>query len=206
MKNDTVLEKSRFSRRNILKLAVGLTAMTAFPLLLSAKSAKAEATQGGGKVLTVFYSRSGNTRAMAKQIHSLAGGDMVELETVQPYPEEYRATTEQAKKELEANLYPPLKTTVEDISGYGVILVGSPSWWGTFAAPVRGFLAQHDFSGKKLVPFITHEGSGLGRSVADLRSLCPGAEILEGLAVRGGSAANAGAEIGRWLQRIGVQK
>ena len=155
-------------------------------------------------MLIVYYSRSGNTRAMAQSIHAMVGGDIVELETVHPYPAEYRPTTEQAKKELEANFYPPLKVSVDDISAYNVVLVGSPSWWGTFASPVRGFLAQHDFSGKKLAPFITHEGSRMGRSVEDLKSLCPGATILEGLAVHGGRVGGAQAETGQWLQRIGL--
>lgn len=157
-------------------------------------------------MLIVYYSRSGNTRAMAQTIHSLAGGDLVELETVRPYPKEYRPATEQAKKELDANFYPPLKVSVGDISAYDVVFVGSPSWWGTFASPVRGFLAQHDFSGKKMIPFITHEGSGMGKSVSDLKSLCPGVTILEGCAVRGGNVTGAYAEISQWLKRNGLSQ
>jgi flavodoxin len=141
---------------------------------------------------------------MARQIHALVGGDIVELETVRPYPEEHQPTVEQAKKELEANFYPPLKVTVEDISSYDIIFVGSPCWWYTFASPVRGFLAQHDFSGKRLAPFITHKGAGLGKSIDDMKLLCPGAVILEGLAVRGSCADKAQAEISQWLKRIGI--
>ena len=206
MKKDSFMEESLLSRRNIIKMAAAGIVAVAFPIFLTPGTAKAATPQGGSRVLTVFYSRSGNTREMAEQIHGLAGGDIVELETVQPYPAEYRPATKQAKRELEANFYPPLKVTVDDVSGYDVIFVGSPSWWGTFASPVRGFLAQHDFSGKKLAPFITHEGSGLGKSVADMQSLCPGASVLEGLAVRGGNAAKAQSEIGQWLNRLGVKK
>ena len=206
MKKDNCMKQSLHSRRIIMKMAVAGAVTAAFPLTFSAGPAKAETPKGGSRMLTVYYSRTGNTRDMAGRIHRLAGGDIVELETVSPYPAEYRATTEQAKKELQANFYPPLKVTVEDISAYDVIFVGSPSWWGTFASPVRGFLAQHNFSGKKLAPFITHEGSGMGRSVADMQSLCPGATILEGLAVRGGSVGAAQSEIVQWLNRIGVNK
>lgn len=193
------------SRRALLQTAAtGLLAVTAAPFLSPAGSADAATPSGGRKVLTVYYSRSGNTRAVARMIHSTVGGDIVELETVRPYPAEYRATTEQAKKELAANFYPPLKVTVDDIGAYGVVLVGSPCWWGTFASPVRGFLAQHDFAGKRLAPFITHEGSRMGRSVEDLKALCPGATTLEGLAVRGESAGGARTEVGQWLRRIGL--
>lgn len=157
-------------------------------------------------MLIVYYSRSGNTRVVAENIHTALGGDIVELQTVHPYPEEYRATTEQAQKELKANYFPPLKTSVDDISPYDVILVGSPNWWGTFASPVRGFLAQHNFSGKKVAPFITHEGSALGKSVADLKTLCPGATILDGLAVRGGRVQGSQADVGQWLKRLDLSK
>ena len=206
MKEPNQSGKFLLSRRTLLKaVAAGLFA-AAVPPLPGAGTARAQANTGGKKVLTVYYSRSGNTRAMAQLVHSLAGGDIVELETVHPYPEGYRSTTDQAKRELEANFYPQLKVTVEDISSYDLIFVGSPSWWGTFASPVRGFLAQHDFSGKKLAPFITHEGSRLGKSLADMQSLCPGAAILEGLAVRGSDAANARAEVAQWRQRIEAVK
>lgn len=195
------------TRRNLLKsAAVGLGALAVAPVLFSPDSATAATSSGGKKVLTVFYSRSGNTRDIARKIHTIAGGDIVELETVNPYPAEYRATTEQAKRELETNFRPPLQVTVDDISPYDFIFVGSPSWWGTFAAPVRGFLMGHDFSGKTLIPFITHEGSGLGKSVADMKTLCPQAVILDGLAVRGSRVANAQEEVSQWLTRIGVSR
>jgi flavodoxin len=201
------MEKSLFSRKNLLKIiALVLLAAAAVPALFPISSANAATRAEGGKILTVFYSRTGNTRSMAEQIHALAGGDIVELETTRPYPEEHQLTVEQAKKELEANFYPPLKVTVEDISSYDIIFVGSPCWWYTFASPVRGFLAQHDFSGKRQAPFITHAGAGLGKSLDDLKSLCPGAIILEGLAVRDSRADKAQTEIGQWLKRIGAHQ
>lgn len=207
MKKEEQSRSFTVSRRNILKvLAAGLAAAAAAPLPFSISSANAATLAGSKKMLVVYYSRTGNTRAMANQIHAMTGGDIVELETVQPYPEEYRATTEQAKRELEANFMPPLKASVDSVAPYDVIFVGSPSWWGTFASPARTFLSQHDFSGKTLVPFITHEGSGLGKSVNDLESLCPGASTLEGLAVRGSRADDAQAEISRWLKRIGMSQ
>jgi flavodoxin len=207
MKNYQQTAKTLFSRRDILKkMALGVLTAAAAPALFSVSSANAAMRTGGNKILTVFYSRTGNTRNMARQIHALVGGDIVELETVHPYPDEHRATVEQAKKEQEANFYPPLKVTVEDISSYDVIFVGSPAWWYTFASPVRGFLAQHDFSGKKLAPFITHKGAGLGKSIDDMKLLCPGAFILEGLAVRGSRVDQAQTEIIPWLRRIGAQQ
>jgi flavodoxin len=187
-------------------MSFGLLTAVAAPALFSVSPANAATRTGGNKILIVVYSRTGNTRSVARQIHALAGGDIVELETVRPYPEEHQPTVEQAKKELEANFYPPLKEIGKDISSYDMIFVGSPCWWYTFASPVRGFLAQHEFSGKRLAPFITHAGAGLGKSMDDMKSLCPGAVILEGLAVRGSSADKAQSEISQWLKRLGAHQ
>lgn len=196
------------TRRGFLKLAAtGLlvgAAMQTIPGLSTASAAEKGAQ--GKKVLVVYYSRTGSTREIAGQIHALAGGDIVEMETVNPYPAEYRATTEQAKKELQSGYKPPLKTKIANMAAYDTILVGSPCWWGTFAAPVWTFLSGYDFSGKTMAPFMTHLGSGLGHCKADLAKLCPTAKRLEGLAVRGDSVKSAQKDVASWLARIGVRK
>lgn len=204
MKKDVQVKRGSFFRHNAMKMLAAALLALAAAIPFPGSAANAETLAGGEKVLVVYYSRTGNTRAMAGQIQAMVGGDIVELETVHPYPADYRATTEQAQKELEANFMPPLKVDVDDIAPYGVIFVGSPSWWATFASPVRAFLSGHDFSGKKVVPFITHEGSGMGGSVNDLKSLCPGATILEGLAVRGSKVNQSEAEIRSWLKHINM--
>jgi flavodoxin len=196
------------SRRSFMKLAVtGFLAGVATQIVPGLSSASAAGkTSPDKKVLVVYYSRSGNTREMANQIHGMVGGDIVELQTVNPYPTEYRATTEQARRELDSGYKPPLTTKVANLASYDVIFVGSPCWWGTFAAPVKTFLSDSDLSGKTLVPFITHEGSGLGRAPADMARLCPKATLLEGLAVRGGSVKTARGDVESWLRKIGIKK
>lgn len=172
------------SRRSLLKYTVaGLLAGFGGRLLPHVSSAYA-ATEGGAKALVVYYSRSGNTRAVAEAIHAAVGGDIVELQSVTPYPEAYRATTDQAKQELASGYKPPLKNRIGHIEAYDVVFVGSPNWWGTVAGPVRTFLSEYDLAGKRIAPFITHEGSALGRSVADIKAFCPKAVVLDGLAVR----------------------
>lgn len=196
------------ARRSFMKLTVaGLFVGAATQLLPGLASASAAGKDAPGrKVLVVYYSRSGNTRNMANQIHGLVGGDIVELQTVNPYPTEYRATTEQARRELDSGYKPPLTTKIANLASYDVVFVGSPSWWGTFAAPVKTFLADSDLSGKTLIPFITHEGSGLGRAPADMAKLCPTSTVLEGLAVRGGSVKTAREDVEYWLRKIGMRK
>lgn len=195
------------TRRTLLKAtAAGLFAGIAAPLLPLASPAYAASGAGASKPLIIYYSLSGNTGAVARQIQELTGGDILELQTVNPYPNEYRATTEQAKQELESGYKPPLKTTIDNLEAYDVVFVGSPCWWGTVATPVITFLSEYDFSGKTIVPFMTHEGSGLGRTVAHIKSLCPGAKVTEGLAVRGGRAHAAGDTVDRWLHEIGMAR
>jgi flavodoxin len=175
-----------------------------WPYLPSAHAA--EKAGLGNKALIVYYSRSGNTREIANQIHGLVASDIVELQTVDPYPAEYEATTKQAKDELNRGYKPPLKTKIEGMESYGVIILGSPNWWGTLASPVRTFLSGYDLSGKTIAPFITHGGGGLGRSVTDLKALCPSSTILDGLAVWGKNAQSAQNDVDAWLRRIGMKE
>lgn len=166
----------------------------------------ADADAGGKKVLILYYSWSGNTRELAKQIQAQTGGDLVELETVTPYPTAYNQTVEQAKKELEANHLPPLKTRVDNLASYDVIFLGSPNWWYTLAGPVRTFLSQNNLAGKTVIPFMTHGGGGFANSLKDIKAFCPNATILEGLAILGTRAKNAQGDVARWLHTLGMAK
>jgi flavodoxin len=134
----------------------------------------------------------------------MVGGNMIEIQPVEIYPDDYDTLTKQAKRELQAGYKPPLKPGSEDMSNFDLILVGSPNWWSTVAPPVMTFLSACDLSGKKIAPFITHEGSGMGRSAADIAQLCPGANILDGLAVRGGRVNAVQGELTEWLRKLGM--
>lgn len=203
----STLSRDGNARRSALKRIIlsllGAAVMPVFPLSL-AKAASV--TPEGKKILVVYYSRSGNTREIAAQIRNVIPADVVELKTMHPYPSEYRATTAQAKQELESGFLPPLRTKIENISQYGVVIIGSPNWWSTMAMPVRTFLSEYDLAGKTVALFITHEGSRLGRSMEDLKGFCPNSTILEGLAVRGSTAGSAQDEVREWLGRIGLAR
>ena len=178
----------------------------AIMLLLSGIGVQAQSAPKAKKILVVYYSYSGNTQIVAKQIQKGTGGDIFELQTVNAYPKEYQAVVDQAKKEVNSGYKPALKAKVQDISQYDIIFVGSPCWWSTFAPPVRTFLTSYNLSGKTIVPFMTHEGSGMGRSEADIKTLCPKSTVLDGLAIRGGSVKSAEAEVMSWLKKIGMLK
>jgi flavodoxin len=130
------------------------------------------------------------------------GGELFEIESVHTYPTEYDAVVEEARKELKAALRPALRHQPKDPRSYDVVLVGFPNWWGTFPMPVATFLTENDWSGKTLIPFCTHEGSRMGKSASDLAKLCPESNVLEGLALRGGSVKTAGEEVKRWSAKL----
>lgn len=156
------------------------------------------------KILVAYFSHSGNTHEIANQIRKNVGSSIFEIVTVDPYPSDYDEVVEQARKELREEYRPELKTKVEDMESYNVVFIGYPNWWGTIPRPVATFLSEYDFSGKTIVPFCTHEGSRLGRSVTDITRLCPQSTILDSLAVRGRNVKNAQNEVSSWLRKIGV--
>ena len=119
-------------------------------------------TASGTKVLMAYFSHSGNTRAMARQIAEATGGDLFEIVPAAAYPAEYGAVVDQAKKEIGGGVRPALKGRLPDVGAYDVIFVGSPCWWSTVAPPVATFLADCDWAGKTVVPFMTHEAQPHG--------------------------------------------
>ena len=167
-----------------------------------------------GKSLIAYFSRKGanyvngnivnltigNTEVAATLIKKITRSDVFHIEKLKPYPEDYMECTEVAKMELSQNARPGLTSEVFDMDSYDVIYLGYPNWWGTFPMPVFTFLEAYDFSGKTIIPFCTHEGSGMGRSESDIKKLCPGAKVKKGLSIRGSSVKGAEKEISKWVE------
>lgn len=151
----------------------------------------------GGSIINLPI---GNTEVMAKKIQELTGSDLFQIQTVTSYPEDYTATTNVAKEELKTNARPELTEVVSDMESYDVIYIGYPNWWGTMPMAVFTFLESYDFSGKTIIPYCTHEGSGMGSSERDIKKLCPKAKVLSGLATIGGSVSKADKEVANWLK------
>ncbi|EFF67212.1 hypothetical protein HMPREF7545_0152 [Selenomonas noxia ATCC 43541] len=166
------------------------------------------------KSLIVYFSRKGqnysngsikslakgNTEAVAEMIAAAVGGDLFEVERTEPYPENYDACTREAQREAQEKARPALVKYLDSIDAYDTIFVGYPNWWGTMPMPVFSFLERYDFTGKRVAPFCTHEGSGLGKSEKDVRTTCAGAEVGKGLAVKGSQAAESAASVTRWAK------
>ncbi len=180
-----------------------LWALTVATMTLAAVAASA--AEKGGKTLVAYFSWGGNTRTIAEYVAEALDAPTFEIKTAKPYPEAYRPTTEVAKAEQRANARPELSTHVEGMESYDTVFLGYPNWWGTIPMALFTFLEEYDFSGKRVIPFNTHEGSGRGRSVEDIRRLIPGAKVEEGFAVRGGSVGGARPQVLDWIEGLGFR-
>lgn len=168
------------------------------------------------KPLIVYYSRKGenywngsiknlakgNTEIVAEMIAGLTGGDLFEVETVKTYPADYYECIEEAKAELRGKDRPELKAYTENLKEYDTIFVGYPNWWGTMPMAMFTFLEHYDLSGKRILPFCTNEGSGMGGSERDLKKVCKGAIVEEGLSIHGAEAANSRSKVGGWIKKV----
>lgn len=142
----------------------------------------------------------GNTEAAAKLIQSKTGADMFRLVPLVSYSEDYNECIEQAKGDQRRRARPELTAYPDSIDQYDTIYLGYPNYWGTMPMCVFTFLEHFDFSGKTIRPFCTHEGSGLGSSVGDIKKLCPNAKVETGLAIHGAKADKSGSDIDKWLK------
>ncbi|MDO4583867.1 MAG: flavodoxin [Planctomycetia bacterium] len=153
-------------------------------------------------ILVACYSYSGNTRLVAEQIQKITGGNLWFIQPQNPYPPQYNACVEQARKEIQAGFRPELVASLKNLADYDMIFVGSPNWWSTIAPPVATFLSQGDFSGKIVIPFITHGGGGMARCVEAIRELSPSAQVLASKAFRGENVRRESETIRSWLTEI----
>ena len=148
-----------------------------------------------------------NTSIIAKFIAEETGSELFELETQKPYPtDSYSRLTQIAKDEQNKKARPALKADI-DITAYDTIFIGYPNWWGDMPMPVYTFLEAHDWKGKTIIPFCTHEGSGLAGTESRIRSTCKGATVEKGLAVQGKVAQTnrsaAKKAVQEWLIKLG---
>ena len=165
------------------------------------------------KTLVLFYSRSGenhydgglrnlevgNTHLAAQFIAAETGADLFQVETVNPYPESYKACCGQAVAEWKGNARPAVQA-MPTVSEYDTIVVGYPIWCGTMPMCLYTVLEQLDLSGKRVFALATHEGSGFAQSVDNLKNLCPGAVVEPGMVVKGCQVAASEAEIRAWAK------
>ena len=166
------------------------------------------------KNLIIYYSRTGenywnggikniakgNTEIVAEFIQKAVGGDLFQVDTVKPYAADYYACIDEAKQELHAGARPELKKYLDSIAEYDNVFVCGPCWWGTFPMAIFTQLEKLDWTGKKVMAVMTHEGSGLGSCERDLKKLCTGATFGNGLAVHGADASKSESNVAAWAK------
>ena len=161
-----------------------------------------------GEQYTVGVIEKGNTEIVAEMIAEQTRADLFEVVPADDhYPMTYDALADMAKQEQNDNARPAYSGELPDLSGYSTVFIGAPVWWGDWPMIMYTVFENNDFSGKKLIPFSTHEGSGLSGFDDKLKGACPDAEVLKGLAIRGNDAQNAQEEVkdsvGSWLAELG---
>lgn len=167
------------------------------------------------KILIAYYSRKGqnyvngsiknlakgNTEIVAEFIQKAVGGELFEIDTVKNYPADYTECTEVAKEEIRQKARPELKKYLPSVDEYDTIFLGSPCWWGQPPMAVFTFLEKYNFAGKKIIPFMTHEGSSLGNTIRQIKKACPNSAVASGLAIHGADAKNSEAEVSDWAKK-----
>lgn len=157
---------------------------------------KSDLMMNKGKILIVFFSHSGenygvgnikvgNTKLIAEHIQKRTGGDLFEIEAEKSYNMPYNQLVNIAKEEAEKNEKPAFKGGIKNINQYDTIFIGGPIWWGTYPQVMFTFFDKYSLNGKTIIPFVTHEGSGLANTVNDLRRIYPAAKVLDGFAIFG---------------------
>lgn len=143
------------------------------------------------------YIEKGNTEYIAEFIKDIVDADIFKVEPLVPYAKDYMTCIEEAKERI-GNA--PIKNSISDISKYEVIYIMTPIYWGTFAPEIKTAIRDLDFTDKIVRIVTTHEGSGLGSVVLDIKRICGGAMVLDdALAIVGSRAKDSKEKIESWI-------
>ncbi len=157
----------------------------------------------GKKVLIAYFSWGGTTRRMAQQVQAITGGDLFEIEPVNPYPTSYTPCTEVALEERDSNARPAIKNSVANWDEYDVVFLGGPVWWHTAPMILHTFAESYDFEGKTVVPFTTYASTYRDETLQAIVDMTPDAGHLEGLGLTSGSINES--RIQTWIDLINEQ-
>lgn len=172
-----------------------------------------EVMEKKAKVLIVFFSHAGenynvgnikvgNTKLVADEIQKVTGGDEFEIVANKNYDLPYNDLVNVAKEETEKGEKPSFKGEVKNIDDYDTVFIGGPIWWGTYPRVMFTFFDKYDLNGKTIIPFSTHEGSGLGSVVEDLKTLYPNATFKEAFSIYGTETRKDLSKVDKWLKRL----
>ncbi len=220
------MQRYQFSRRDVLKMSAAAAACGILAPLLHPLPAKA--APNAKKSLVAYFSMPetdkpgsmtreeenstvvidgkvlGNTQYVAELIQEMTGSDIFRIQPVKPYPKEHRALVALAKKEQEENARPAIAAKIAAPESYGTIFIGYPNWWGDMPMILYTFLEQYDFSGRTIIPFCTHGGSGLSGTVSTIQKKQPQAKVLRtAFCLSRSRMEEAPEKVAQWLKKIG---
>ena len=166
------------------------------------------------KSLVVFFSHAGenysvgnikvgNTKIVADYISEMTGADQFEIVADKDYDMPYMELIEVAKQEAHDGELPPMVAKLEDVDQYDTIFIGGPVWWGTYPQVMFTFFRDYDLNGKTIIPFTTHEGSGLASCVEDVKRAYPNADVKPGFAIYGHDVRSGRNKVEKWLKGLG---
>lgn len=188
--------------------------------------AQAAQTTGGSRILVAYYTLpetdgtdtdagasrvanngqvQGNVEFMANIVRETAGADMFRIDTVQNYPTIHQPLVNQASDELARDFRPALSARIENLDDYDIIFVGYPNWWGDMPMPVYSFFEEHDLSGKTIIPFTAHGGSGFAGTIGSIAQLEPGANVSgNSYSVERGRVSGDAQNIRNWVNGLNL--
>lgn len=166
------------------------------------------------KVLIAYFSRAGenyfggtirsvevgNTEIAVEKIKEQLNADVFQVEMKKPYTKEYMTCIEEVKNDLQNQVRPELVHIPDKIEQYDFVILAYPNYWGTMPMAMFTFLEKFDFFGKTILPLCTNEGSGMGNSEKEIKTVCHGAKVAKGLSIIGSDVANAKPQIEKWLK------
>lgn len=155
------------------------------------------------KTLIVYYSYPGNTKSIAEMIQKKTGADILRIETVVPYDNDYNKVVDQGQSEVNRGYCPEIKPLNIDPGQYDTIILGTPVWWYTFAPAMHTFLKTQDWKGKTIYPFATN-GGWIGHTFKDIKDACTGAEVKSGMNIKFDEATlrTSVKDIENWIDKI----
>jgi flavodoxin len=167
------------------------------------------------KCLVVFFSHAGenysvgnikvgNTKIVADYISELTGADQFEIVTHKYDGMAYTPLTELAQEEARNDERPAFEGKLDNLDQYDIIFIGGPIWWGTYPQVMFTFFDTYDLNGKTIYPFTTHEGSGLGSCVNDIRRAYPNADVKPGFSIYGHEVRTNKAKVEKWISALNI--
>ena len=163
-------------------------------------------TLSAQKMLVLYYSETGTTKAVAQELQKQLGADIESVEPIEPYSGNFQETIKRGQREMQSGQMPALKLLTKKIADYDIIFLGYPIWFGTYANPIVSLVNEQDFAGKRVVPFCTFGSGGLNTSADALKKALPKAKIEKGYGVRTARVAAAAKELDRFLKENGYKK